>query len=144
MTTTEEIEKVIARLEREGILLSQYGNHAARGSILGKEAYYKSKKENALFGSLEAIDRIRRNIESDFVVATEWTTETSYGLKHHVEEWRETNDHDEVRGDYLTNGDFILAMILKRYEYKFRDRVNAKVNSPSHVNCVFKCRTCSP
>lgn len=140
MTTTEQIDTIVVNLERQNIYLSEYGNHAGRGAILKRDIYEKSKNNNTLFASLEVIDRIRKNIRHAFTMHSKWAVESSYGLKHYLEEWRKENNHDTADGDYLTNGDFILAMILEGYEYKFRDRANAKLNTPSYVNCEFKCR----
>lgn len=140
MTTKEEIDAIVVRLESQNIYLSEYGNHAGRGAILKRDKYEMSKNMDALFADVKVIDRIRCNIRGALVKDTKWVNSSSYGLKHYIEEWRKTNNHDAVRGDYLSNGDFILAMILEGYEYKFRDRVNSKIDSPSDVNCDFKCR----
>jgi len=142
MTTTEQIDAIVVDLERQNIYLSEYGNHAGRGAILKRDIYEKLKNKNTLFADPEVIDRIRKNIRNALTMHAKWAVAGSYGLKHYIEEWRETNDHDSVLGDYLTNGDFILAMILEGYEYKFRDRVNAKFDTPSNVNCDFKCCAC--
>lgn len=140
MTLRVDVEKVLRRLEGNAILLSGYGNHNGEGTCSKRMVYYEEKDAGLLFRDLESIDRIRRNIKDTLQKHTKWCDDNSYGLKHYLEGWRKTNDHDPVKGDYLCNGDFIMAMILEGYEYKFREKVNSSITMPSGVNCRFKCR----
>lgn len=112
-------DEIIPKCEAEGIKLSYYGNNAAKGSLCSVEQYDKEKKEHRLFD----IKRIQKAFKCLDEVIAKTTVESvrSYGFKHVVE---------RHQGEYITNGDCIIAMLLKNYKADF--------GSPSpQVNCEF-------
>jgi hypothetical protein len=68
---------------------------------------------------------------------TKWETH-SYGGKHEVEKYRDSipkTEFYQIQGTYISNGEFIMAMILCGYEPKvfFRGRSVER-------NCLFKAK----
>jgi hypothetical protein len=59
---------------------------------------------------------------------------SSYGLKHHLEHYRKDRDVDPYASGYITNGDFIMAMILSGFTL-YRERSK---KMPVR-NGIFKC-----
>lgn len=111
--------EIIPRCEAKGIKLSYYGNHASIESIDSVERYDADKQNHRLFN----IQRIQRAFKCLDEVIGKATVESigSYGLKHVVE---------RHQGEYITNGDCIIAMIAKGYIADFG-------SEGLHVNCQF-------
>lgn len=109
MTTKQDIDRVLDKLEMQGVFLSDYGNHYGSGSLKTREQYYKSRDEGTLFAPLEEIDAIRalirKHVDDEFA---NWIS--SYEIKHSLER--------KSRG-YISNGDCALAMILEGYSAKW-------------------------
>ena len=105
-------------LEQAGILLSQYGNHNARGSMVKPERYWELKAAGGLFDP-EKVGMAVRLIPRLFVekVGGRYAG-TSYALKHAFTDFighvAEVDKHP-----YVTNGDFIAACIILGYKVNF-------------------------
>jgi hypothetical protein len=121
MVNIEEIKQVLRSMPKD-VILSPYGNELGQGSIsrISKDLYQDVDKMAELF-DLERITKAVKQISYLFKPARTYSKWTSYGGKHDLE-------RDEKCGEYIKNGDFIIAMILCGYEYKFSKR----------VNCTFK------
>lgn len=111
-------------LEAQNILLSAYGNHNTKNTSQGQtpEKYYIDKDEGKLF-DIENIIRAMDDINLCFISTKTWSKSTSYGLKHVLERWRRKilfNDRFDQGNPYITNGDFIMAMMLLGHDYRFK------------------------
>lgn len=114
---------LIPMLELRGILLSAYGNHAGRGSICSVAEYNSSKQigEQHRFDVARIVQVIPMLPAG--LINRESQSSTSYGLKASVVE--------RGIGGYISNGDFIVAMLLRGYSARFGTA------SPNTVNCTF-------
>ncbi len=117
-------DKVILACENKGVKLSGYGNHTGRGSLLTVEKYDEEKREHKLF-NVPRIQRAFASLDAIVVPRSQYKT-GSYGLKHTVEISQE---------EYISNGDLIVAMILKGYSARF-----GKQTEEMAVNCEFKAK----
>jgi hypothetical protein len=133
-------EVVLPRLAAEGVVLTQCGNRAsllARPGCLASAADLhrhdadvqeegRKLAARTLFDMdsiLSACAIIRQHMRR----RKTWDkSESSYGLKHACE---------RARGRYVTNGDFIAAMLLCGYAANF---AFDKKRCASHINAVFK------
>lgn len=116
-------DEIIPACERNGIKLSSYGNHASRETLSSVEIYDKEKKEHRLFD----IARIQSAFRCLDEVISNATVQSvgSYGLKHVVERHQDK---------YITNGDCIVAMLVKGYKADFGSTL-------PHVNCQFTLKS---
>lgn len=120
-------QRVSASLEilaQDGVFLSQYGNHAGQNSIQSMSDFFDKHQRGDLF-DIEAIHRAMQEIPFIFQPASTWSGKNSYAFKHLVEHWRQKRN---IANPYITNGDFVLAMVMCGYKPKFNGM----------VNCVFK------
>lgn len=119
---------LIPACETKGVMLSSYGNHAGQGSLSNIEKYNQEKAEHKLFD----VERIQKAFSSLHLIV-QGTTQYksgSYGLKHAVENHFSQKDYK-----YISNGDLIVAMLLKGYDARFGKRTEAM-----DVNCQFKVK----
>ena len=116
----EEIlyEVLIPQCEENGIMLSQYGNHAGKNSLKTIEEYNAEKEAHKLF-NVETIQRIFTSLDS--IVEEDGAEIGSYALKHRVEE-------HPAYGEHTWNGELIAAMILRGHTAAFEDSVNCTFN----------------
>ena len=123
MVNIDEVKQVLRSMP-EDVILSPYGNELGQGSIskISKDLYHDVDKIADLF-DLERITKAVNQISYLFKPARTYSKWTSYGAKQKLE-------GDEKCAEYITNGDFIIAMILSGYVYKFSKR----------VNCTFKAK----
>lgn len=114
--------------EAKGVMLSSYGNHAGQGSLSNVEKYNEEKASHQLFN----VKRIQQAFASIHLIVqnTSQYKAGSYGLKHVVE-----NHPSQTEYRYISNGDLIVAMLLKGYEARFGKRTEAM-----SVNCEFKVK----
>ncbi len=124
----EQIYLLVEDLEKEGVLLGQYGNYAGHGSVVSTDEFYELKSQRKLFDIPNVLCAMEE-IPNVFC----WNYKTwrkargSYGLKHVLEGWRD--------GDYyISNGDFIMAAMLLQHEVKFSD----KFSDETWVNPLIK------
>lgn len=123
-TATHIIYKeIIPRCEANSIKLSCYGNHASKETICSVEKYDEEKKENRLFN----IERIQKAFKclDEVISKAALPSVGSYYFKHVVEKHQK---------DYITNGDCIVAMLLKGYKADFGFPFR-------HVNCQFTLKS---
>lgn len=124
-------DQLIPALEAKGVLLSEYGNHRGRGTLVNVEEYNQKKAAHTLFN----VERIQRAFASIPIIVqnvSQYKT-GSYGLKHRVEEHSSQKANGQI--GYITNGDTIVAMLLHGYEARF-----GKKNDDMAVNCEFKVK----
>ena len=119
MVTSDEIVTVVKGLPKY-VMLSEYGNDNGQGSLRDPRLY-DFKSAIASF-DIKRIHKAVQEIPEHFRMMRTFSKATSYGLKHYLE---------HKTGDYITNGDFIVAMILCGYRVKFPNR---------SVNCVINCK----
>lgn len=115
-------DELLPVCEEKNVKLSEYGNHNAPGSVVPVREYESGKAAKKLFN----IERIRRVIVelNRFIKEKSTYSDSSYSLKHKIE---------DKQGEYLTNGDLIVAMLVSGYAARF-----AKKDEPLDVNCFFK------
>lgn len=133
---TEKADKIIYTIllplfEQKGVKLSNYGNHAGMGSIYSVEEYDARKEEHQLF-HVETIQRAFAILPTLFEERSTYNLRASDILKFHVE-----NHFAENR--YVSNGDFIVAMLLRGYQARF-----GKHKEFMTVNCKFKVNLLFP
>lgn len=118
MVLKSEIEAVLRSLP-QNVYLTPYGNILGRGTLVKKQPFpqedYVSRAKEFDLGRIEAAVA---QIPSIFKKTKTYGPASSYALKHTLE--RKT-------GDYVTNGDFIVAMALSGYKMKFGQEVNALI-----------------
>ena len=115
---------IIPACESKGVKLSSYGNHVGKGSLSGVEKYDEEKAAHQLF-NVERIQKAFAALDAMVGQMSQYKT-GSYGLKHTVE------NH---QGEYISNGDLIVAMLLKGYDARF-----GKQTESMSVNCEFKVK----
>jgi len=124
-------DQVVPQLAKRKIYLSKYGNHNSFGTLSFVVNYAQLKETEQLFD----IERIQKafSIIDQFIVTKKRYERNSYGLKHQIEK--------DLPGDikYITNGDFIVAMLLKGYKARF-----GKSKKSLNVNCEFKANFNKP
>jgi hypothetical protein len=128
MVNIDNIITVLHGMTTQNIHLSPYGNDTGGGTLV-KEIECDMEKRAAAFDLQRITDAIHE-IPQHFKPQRQYSKSSSYALKHHLE---------EKTCNYITNGDFIMAMVLSGYRYKFQKYSR---NRPG-VNCVFNCRTVS-
>ena len=116
--------QLIPICEKKGIMLSRYGNHAGDGSISGIDRYVEQKAQKKLF-DVPRIQKAFASLSDMMVVVSQYKT-GSYGLKHIVERYQK---------EYITNGDLIVAMLMKGHMARFGKR-----GESLNVNCEFKVK----
>lgn len=124
-------DQLIPACEAQGVMLSAYGNHRARGALCNVEDYNQKKDARTLFD----IARIQRAFASIPIIVqnvSQFKT-GSYGLKHRVEEHPSQKGNGQI--GYIANGDTIVAMLLHGYEARF-----GKKTEEMAVNCDFKVK----
>lgn len=130
MVTCDEIETAIRSLPKE-IYLTQYGNEYGIGT-LAKRTEKPTVEDNAKVFDLNRINLAVEEIPQYFKMMRNIPRDTSsYGLKHYLED---KVDENFKRDGYITNGDFIIAMMLCGYVCKFPRiaggyGVNARLNA---------------
>lgn len=98
-------------LADRSVVLTGYGNINGKGSLVCDGNFDIHDVENTYDAYFE--------LPIYFKESKWYYTGTSYGLKHALE---------RVRGDYINNGSFIMACILRGYDVKIGKKdVNAKV-----------------
>lgn len=130
MVNYKEIENVLSSIPKN-IYLTPYGNEYGLGSCV-KNSEKCSIEENAKKFDIERIETAVQQIPHCFKMLRNMPRcNSSYGLKHHLEH----KGYDfGISNNYITNGDFIVAMILCGYNYKFpklsgQYLVNARLNA---------------
>jgi len=129
MALDGRIQHVVKELASQGIWLCQYGNANGEASLVRAE-------EDATPIDGANVARAMDDIRSVFDPSGQWEL-GSYTGKHILESWRRRH---RSGNPYISNGDFIVAMILSGYSYKFREDPESVVG-PSNVNAAFKA-TC--
>lgn len=103
-------ETVIPKCEEKGVKLSDYGNHAGSGSLCNI-AEYSERKENKDLFSIKRVQQAFKELDSIITSAPDHDyLLNSYGLKHTIE---------RVQSSYITNGDTIVALLLKGHSAVF-------------------------
>jgi hypothetical protein len=125
MVQRSEIEQYL-RSVRKDVHLTPYGNTWGRGSLVTEPETQKDEYEKtALLFDLDRISSAVCQIPTVFKKTKAYGTATSYALKHVLE--RKT-------GEYITNGDFIVAMGLSGFRVRWkRDARELAVNPV--MNC---------
>lgn len=119
MVTLDDVKNVLIGLPSD-VLLTQYGNELGNGSLIRKTNVDKADIEaNAQLFDLKRIQKSVLEIPNIFSRSRTRHKFSSYALKHVLE---------EQTGEYITNGDFIVAMILSGFAFKFGNSVNPVFN----------------
>ncbi|MDN3505607.1 MAG: hypothetical protein P0S96_00045 [Simkaniaceae bacterium] len=115
-------DTLVPACEAKGVMLSQYGNHAASGTVVSAQEYRESKAGKKLFN----VQRVQKAFASVHGIVENRTTykSGSYGLKHVFE---------KQQSEYLSNGDLIAAMLVQGYAARF-----GKQTEGADVNAEFK------
>ncbi|KAJ3051605.1 hypothetical protein HK097_007367 [Rhizophlyctis rosea] len=107
MSTLDDIKNILKNLPTN-ILLTQYGNELGRNSLIRNPTVQKDDIEaNAAVFDLKRIESAIQEIGQMFKDSRTKNPVSSYGMKHWLE---------DAGGSYITNGDFIMAMILSGYK----------------------------
>jgi len=103
-------ERVVPECERKKVMLSYFGNHNA-GGLMGVKEYDELKDNENLFqGEIQRIQKIFTFLSQHCHGKSLYNKDIdSYGLKGIVER----------RTEYITNGEFIVAMLLHGYSARF-------------------------
>ncbi len=131
---------VLEHLKKEGRLLTQNG--FADGQEEMQNALNDGYDAKRIAGTLLDVRAIQLAMTDIQLMICEkvpahlddvrvYAPRTSYSLKHHLEHYREARDRDPYRKGYITNGDFIMAMLLLGYEMKHK--------AGSSRSAIFKC-----
>lgn len=138
--TIASISSILRDFEEKGVYLHDYGNITGGGSIYKNDEKRRKEINEYKELSIEAraktftIDTIERALEEIPMILDKRVTQnkkvSSYGLKHMLEDYRKQR---KVKGDnYISNGEFILAMLLLGYKADF--------GKDPTVNCTFNCK----
>lgn len=127
-TSQAMIDEKLAMLKnRRGVVLTQSGNTSS-GTINPGDPI-----------SIEAVERARVHLNRVFARSSTFNEIRSYGLKSYLEGWRRKHITYQSNKDYyISHGDFIVAMILEGYCFKFREDYSA-LAGPSIFSCQFNC-----
>jgi len=117
-------DQLIPICEKQKVKLSEYGNHNAWGSLVSVQKYEEKKAQKKLF-DVPRIQSAFASIHEMIAVTSQYKT-GSYGLKHVVE---------RLQGEYITNGDLIVAMLMRGHTARFGKR-----GQGLNVNCEFKVK----
>lgn len=114
-TLLTNLENTLALLP-SNVVMTEYGNCNGRGSLVEPDWSLKSDpKKNAKVFDMARIEKALVEIPNKFMKRKTFNrSKTSYGLKHELE--RETS--------YITNGDFILSMLMSGFRARFAGEVN--------------------
>jgi hypothetical protein len=124
----EHVQATLDKLRTADIVLTRYGNVRGRGSCVRAEDPRDACVPSSVF-------RLVKPIRAMYAACQQWRT-GSYGGKHEVERWYdETGDED----GYVANGEFVVAMILCGFQYRFRSNPRA-LSGVSWVNPEFKAK----
>ncbi|MCF7806542.1 MAG: hypothetical protein K9M07_06140 [Simkaniaceae bacterium] len=111
--TKNVYERVIMACEDKGVLLSNYGNHLGTGSIANRAAYVEARKTQSLF-DIRRIQKAVGQVLTLFTPHSRYSDHlSSYALKHTVE---------KATGEYISNGDLIVAMLINGFDARFAKR----------------------
>lgn len=115
---------LVPACEKKGVMLSYYGNHKGKDSLMSVEIYNQGKDNHDLFN----VKRIQRIFSILDLAITRMGTYTSgsYILKSRVEHLP-----GQVVG--TLNGDFIAAMLLNGHPARF-----GRIDEEMTLNCEFK------
>lgn len=115
---------LVPACEKKGVMLSYYGNHQGKDSLMSVEIYTQKKENHELFD----VKRIQRVFSILDLVITKMNTyrSGSYILKYQVEHLP-----GQIAG--TLNGDFIAAMLLNGHPARFGEK-----NEEMTLNCEFK------
>jgi hypothetical protein len=147
----EFVRELMEKFDALGCRLSRYGNSQSDAALASASA--GAAAADASGGSeirdfdLRAIRRAAVDIEASGI----WSPlknitkryGTSYGQKHLLERWRRDNPTLRSGGEaavdcYVTNGDFIMAMLSCGYRASFR------YDGALQVNCRFNAKVQAP
>lgn len=120
MVTIEEVKRVLHSLLSENVLLTPDGNEVGRGfRVIYHPPVAKAQADVvdncAKQFDLKRISQAVQEIPSLFKEARTMSKSNSYGWKHVLE---------HATNNYISNGDFIMAMILSGFRCKFNSKVN--------------------
>lgn len=101
-------ESLVPRMEERKVLLSDHGNHTGTSKAVTREEYFRLKTEKKLF-DIARVKTAFPHVKTEYE-KVEKDGRNSYGLKHTVE---------RKQGEYIANGDSMLAFILAGYEVRF-------------------------
>jgi hypothetical protein len=117
------IDTIVQDLEKHGVKLNRYGN------VIGEHSLCRGDRPNPI--DAEAVHEAMNDIPHVFRPCKTWKTQ-SYGGKGRIEHYRRMRRPDD--NYYVSNGDFIVAMLLLGFEAKWR----VTRGGPTQVNCMFK------
>lgn len=124
----QKIQQKLDILEKKSIFLTRYGNITGWGSIA------KLKVEDYKLMELEEkfdLEAVQRGISLIPILYEKRKTfnfnHSSYGLKHHFEK--------SPGSQYISNGDFIMAMLICGFKAQF------SYENKKRVNCFFDIKT---
>lgn len=106
MVQIHEIKQVL-RAMPEGVLLSPYGNEMSPQSLVSPTLGREDVDQLAELFDLKRINEAITEIPKCFVQQRAMSRVSSYALKHHLE---------HATDSYISNGDFIVAMVLSGYK----------------------------
>lgn len=112
ISVQEKIQIALAKLEKSHAFLTKFG--------LVDESRYMEKRVFETFGEPEAANIERAMLEIPKFLTKQIKineSSSSYGLKHDLEKYR-TFMHDP---DYISNGEFIMAMFLLGYQARMAE-----------------------
>lgn len=133
MSLRDRLTALTQDQEAKGVLLGSCCLNPASHGISCSEDYALKVKENGhpfseaqVEAALVAIPQIWKKS------LTFLRDQSSYGAKHVLEDWwrRHRSDSDDASRGYISNGNFIAAMILLGFEWR--------VAKPSRCNAYFK------
>jgi len=120
-------QEILPTLEKRGILLSDYGNHASQRSLRDPIEYWKKKKVGQLGFNESCIQACAARINDLMTPAGRYMLDTSYGIKAVFERYLA-----QVQGksgyQYISNGDMIMALLIKGYRLRFTHHGEKQVN----------------
>lgn len=135
MVCYKEIETLLRSLPNE-VFLTQYGNEYAGNSLIS-DSVKCDVEDNARMFNLERINQAIEQIPKYFKMVRNVPRQvSSYGLKHILEQKLE-EDEEQCSRAYITNGDFMVAMIFCGFTCKFR-KINGKYLVNGSLNAVRK------
>lgn len=133
------IDTILRALAAKDVMLSAYGNDSGRGTLKTEEMLCAHVDRLATF-NVENVARAGVEIPQLWcVTAVERFVRSSYGMKHTLEHYR--NNVMGVVDGYISNGDFIVAMLFNGFTCNFGDAhapevicaFNAKWHGPKEV-----------
>ena len=125
MVRTEEIKIILQNLPQD-VVLTSYGNEKGRGSLMETPTVNKADVDkNVKCFNIDKVKKAVLEIPEVFQRQRSLSKSSSYALKHVLE--------DET-GLYLSNGDFILAMLLSGFDCRFQGCVNPVFNVKRREN----------